>query len=82
MSKLMRVFFVLALALAFAMPVYAETQNVKVSGSLDAYWFYRDSYDLTNVHNVATSNFFMSQTQVEVAADLTDNVSTVINLSR
>lgn len=80
MSKFMRVFFVLALALAFALPVYAETQNVKVSGSLDAYWFYRGDYDLTNTHNVSTSNFFMSQTQVEVAADLTDNVSTVINL--
>jgi hypothetical protein len=94
----------------------AETQNVKVSGSIDAYSFYRSNFDLldnndasvvpvggnvplnghgnagntfnTGVANVGGSNiqrsdadnFFFTITQVEVSADLTDNVSTVINL--
>src|SRR6185295_19617835 len=84
----------------------AETQNVKVSGSIDAYSFYRSNFDLTDNNDasfvplggvvpnanhgnagdsVASSlversdadNFFMTITQVEVSADLTDKVSTV-----
>ncbi len=98
--KLMRALAVFALVLGFAVPVYAETQNVKVSGSLDAYWFYRSEYDLndsndasvlaapattsptsgTTLDRSSSDDFFMSQAQVEVSADLTDNVSTVINL--
>lgn len=107
MSKFMKALFVLALGIALAVPVYAETQNVKVSGSLDAYWFYRSGYDLAKDHGGSTlpakttamdpnnttrqlsadftnrtnaDDFLLSQTQVEVAADLTDNVSTVVNL--
>ncbi|MEI8345225.1 MAG: alginate export family protein [Candidatus Omnitrophota bacterium] len=94
MSKL-KILAILALAALVSMPAFAETQNVKVSGSLDAYWFYRSGYDLAKDHGAslegytATSSktnrtnaddYFMSQTQVEVSADLTDNVSTVINL--
>ena len=89
---------------------WAETQNVKVSGSIDAYSFYRSNFDLLdnndasvipfggtvpgNNHGNATDtitggsnisrsdadNFFFTITQVEVSADLTDNVSTVVNL--
>ena len=44
--KLSKALFVLALALAFAVPALAETQNVKVSGSIDGYWFYRSNFDL------------------------------------
>ena len=100
--KSLKALFVLALAVAFTVPAYAETQNVKVSGSIDAYWFVRDNFDLrkkndmsvvptstvsytgggatltNNRENVA--DYFMGITQIEVAADLTDNVSTVINL--
>jgi hypothetical protein len=84
---------VLALALVVAGPAFAETQNVKVSGSLDVYGFYRDNYDFnkdggsSNGTAVAAPTgdseadaFFRSNTQVEVSADLTDNVSTVINV--
>ena len=105
--KLLRALFVVALVLAFAAPVFAETQNVKVSGSIDAYWFYRRNFDLldnndagvlpagatvagggipSQTHTGTThsrseaDDYFMSITQVEVAADLTDNVSTVVNL--
>ncbi len=98
-----------AVAVFVAAPAFAETQNVKVSGSLDAYAFYRSNFDLTknndagsvsgpssstpasvpgSVHtgNDLTSqqsnsdSYFMSITQVQVSANLTDNVSTVIDL--
>ena len=94
--------FVLALALGFAVPAFAETQNVKVSGSIDAYAFWRENYDLNNNNDASVfpvggtipgdthggaiaqrsdaDNYFRTNTQVEVSADLTDNVSTVINL--
>ncbi|HTL71067.1 MAG TPA: alginate export family protein [Candidatus Eisenbacteria bacterium] len=96
--KSIKALFVLALTLGFAVPAFAETQNVKVSGSLDAYWFYRSDFDLngkndvgstpagggsantTNAHASDGDSFFMSITQVQVNADLTDNVSTVVNL--
>ncbi len=93
---------VLALALTFSASAFAETQNVKVSGSLDMYSIYRNNYDLFDGNDAGTvpvgatvpgtahtatatersdaDNFFFSITQVEVSADLTDNVSTVINL--
>src|SRR3989338_8283459 len=102
--KLGKALFVLALAVLIAAPAYAETQNVKVSGSIDAYWFYRGDYDLRDNNDVGVvpagsaaalydhraagsiaekseaDSFFRSNTQIEVAADLTDNVSTVINI--
>jgi hypothetical protein len=94
---------VLALVMAFAVPAYAETQNVKVSGSIDAYRFDRYNYDLSDNNDVGVvpvgtaagtyalatgsttqrsdaDQYFRSNTQIEVAADLTDNVSTVINI--
>jgi hypothetical protein len=93
--------FVLALALGVAAPAFAETQNVKVSGSIDAYAFARSNYDLVDGNDQGVvaagtaitggttgsatqrsegDTFFMSQTQLEVSADLTDNVSTVVNV--
>ncbi len=101
--KSIKALFVLALMATLAVPAFAETQNVKVSGSLDAYYFNRTNFDLTSgndsgnvpagtavapagsnptsLNNRSDSdNYFMSITQVQVAANLTDNVSTVINL--
>ena len=101
--KHLKALSVLALMLVLAAPAFAETQNVKVSGSIDAYWFYRVNLDLqdnndsgaipvggavptsggttnTTGHSSEADDFFMSITQIEVSADLTDNVSTVINL--
>lgn len=101
--KHLKVVAFIALALAIAAPAFAETQTVKVSGSLDAYHLYRRNLDLRDnndqgsVPNGGTvetttdttgelnngaeaDNFFMSIAQVEVAADLTDNVSVVIRL--
>lgn len=100
--KSLKALFVLALVLGIAAPAFAETQNVKVSGSIDAYSFWRGQYDLKKANdasvvpagaavpaspNAATAtqssesdSYFRSNTQIEVAADLTDNVSTVVNV--
>ena len=100
--KHLKALFAIALVAFFAAPAFAETQNVKVSGSMDAYWFFRSNFDLldnNDAGNIPASSavpsashtgsltnrseadsFFMSITQVQVAADLTDKVSTVINV--
>ena len=100
--KHFKALFVIALGILASVPAFAETQNVKVSGSIDAYAFYRSNYDLldnndasvlaqgsavpaqshigTTTQRSEVDEFFRTTTQIEVAADLTDNVSTVINL--
>src|SRR3989344_4017240 len=103
--KYLRIACVIALAVAFCAPAFAETQTGKASGALDAYWFYCHNLDLRDGNDagsipqgvvVPTSpvtdavnstinqsdgdNYFMSIAQVEVAADLTDNVSVVIRM--
>jgi hypothetical protein len=100
--KSLKALFVLALVLGIAAPAYAETQNVKVSGSIDAYSFWRQNYDLRDNNDAGVlplagsvpeadhsgvaaqrseaDTYFRTNTQVEVSADLTDSVSTVINL--
>ena len=100
-----KVVALLALGLVFSASAIAETQNVKVSGSLDVYSVYRNNFDLydgndagvlplgatapnlpgatpagTTSERSDADNYFFSITQVQVSADLTDNVSTVINL--
>jgi hypothetical protein len=94
-----------ALALVvFSSAALAETQTVRVSGSLDIHHVYKNDFDLrsgngigvapaaadaalqdTNSANTAATgddgaDWFMSAVQIEVAADLTDNVSVVVNL--
>lgn len=94
---------IFALALAMTAPAFAETQTVKVSGSLDVYWASRENFDLSDGNDVAlvpvgnttqgssvgnnargatsdSAQFWFSVVQVEIAADLTDNVSVVVNL--
>lgn len=100
--KHLRILSVFALALAFSASAFAETQTVKVSGSVDAKWIYKENFDLRDGNDSAlvpvtgtvagtpagnsvtdstdAADWFMSTVQVEIAADLTDNVSVVINL--
>jgi len=96
--KAFKAMFVFALALAVSASAFAETQNVKVSGSLDAYAIARDNFDLNSGNDIGSlapgaaltggtatqrsdgDTYFMSITQVQVSADLTDNVSTVVNV--
>jgi hypothetical protein len=83
---------VVLMAALVAVPAFASVQNVKISGSIDNTWLYRDSFDFgssltTNagargditVENVAQS-VFISQATLRVDADLTDQVSTTVAL--
>ena len=92
--KLFRILCVLALALCVTASVYAETQSVKVSGDLTVRGIFRDQYDLHSadnesidipgstaaVKNGTESSTFMSVAALQVDADLTDNVTTVIRI--
>jgi len=89
--KFLRVLCVLALALCVTASVYAETQSVKVSGDLTMRGLARNNYDYrgtitepdvtrTNAGRENYSSFFLTNAEVEVDADLTDNVQTVIRL--
>ncbi|NQU74150.1 MAG: alginate export family protein [Candidatus Omnitrophica bacterium] len=84
MSKFFKVFCVFALAVFFVTPAFAEVQNVKISGDLTARVISRDDLDLDkdNAGNNGddVQNYFMSTAEIQIDADLTDNVSTVISL--
>lgn len=70
-------------AVAFiASPAFAAVQNVKVSGKIDSTYFLRDRFDLGSGVNNARSHqsFALTQTQLRVDADLSDNVQTVLQL--
>jgi len=102
--KYLKLAAVLAVVVALCVPALAETQTVKVSGSLDTYWLWKNNMDLRDNNEQAvvglgvgvnanptkapaatnykddSASWWMSVVQVEVAADLTDNVSVVTNL--
>ena len=80
--RLLTVICVAALVVAFAVPAFAETQNIKVSGDIKAAYVYqRDiSFQPKDGTTVMNENFFMQQIGLNVEADLTDNVSTYIRL--
>ena len=90
--KLLKVLCVVALVFAVSAVAYAETQSVKVSGDIAARAFARNDFDLDR-HDAAPSGaaptgtesndwatFLLSTVEVQVDADLTDNVSGVIRL--
>ncbi len=88
--KFFKVLFVLAIALCLTASVYAETQSVKVSGDLTMRGLFRHDYDYRGSidepnttrtgGNSADQSWFMTNAEVEIDADLTDNVQTVIRL--
>lgn len=70
------------LAAAFvAMPAFASVNNIKVSGSVDSTWLNRANFDL-GANNIGdeTQNLGITQTMVQVDAELTENVSTTVCL--
>ena len=74
-------FVLLAIAVLFAGPAFAEVQNVKVGGDITARFVKTGTLDLDDdIVGVATAtdHFFMTTTRVYIEADLTDNVSTMI----
>ena len=89
--KFLKVLSVLALALCMTASVYAETQSVKVSGDLVTRGIFRSDYGYEGAPNEGTGvtrtgisgpdqSWLMSVAEVEIDADLTDNVQTVIRL--
>ncbi|MDP3789126.1 MAG: hypothetical protein Q8R48_01855, partial [Candidatus Omnitrophota bacterium] len=90
--KFLRVLCVLAIALCVAGSLYAETQSVKVSGDLTMRGIFRNAYDYQGSPNEqlvaagkgnldsSDASWFMSVAEIQVEADLTDNVQTVIRI--
>ncbi len=93
--KLIGIVAVFALILVFALPAYAETQSVKISGDITVHAIARDNFDLDSQRGtgqdfptgagapptgMSDEQFIMSIVEVQIDADLTDNVSTVIRI--
>ena len=81
---------VLALVVAIALPAFAETQNVKVSGELTSRIIKKTnlitgnalSKDESSTYPGGDVTFFLSSVAVQIDADMTDNVSTVVRLAQ
>lgn len=73
---------VIAAVALLASPAFAAVQNVKVSGKIDSTYFMRDRFDLgSNVNNSRyNQSFGLTQTQLRVDADLSDNVQATVQL--
>ncbi len=87
--RLLKVLCVMALVIAVSAIAYAETQSVKVSGDITLRTFARDNYDLDNndPNDVMTgeestdwATYLTSTAEIQIDADLTDNVSGVIRI--
>ncbi|MFH1665574.1 MAG: alginate export family protein [Candidatus Omnitrophota bacterium] len=87
--KLLKVFCVLALVFVVSTIAYAETQSVKVSGDITLRSLTRGDFDLdrddaalvnTGSQSTDWATHLMSTAEVQIDADLTDNVSGVIRL--
>ncbi len=87
--KFFKILCVLAIALCLTASVYAETQSVKVSGDLTMRGIWRGSYTYQGAPteplartglDSADKSWAMTAAEIEVDADLTDNVQTVIRL--
>ena len=86
MKATLRSAVLLGLLAAGAMPSFAEVQNVKVGGDVTVRGFYRQNLDLHGERNdklqgADTQNFFMQTSAINVAADLTENVSAFVRFS-
>ncbi len=62
-----------------SVPAMAAVQNVQVKGNVNSYYLYRQNFDLISSNNDEQSEF-LTQALLQVSADLTDNVKTVIRL--
>ncbi len=89
--KIFSILCALALVVGIATAAYADTQSIKVSGDLTVRGIVRDAYtfDASPTENSPvlragadspTQTFFMSTTELQVDADMTDNVSAVVRL--
>ncbi len=95
MTKRIALFCALIGLVAFiAAPAYAEVQNIKISGDIQALGVYRSNYDLEDGKVIFgggadidsylaedNDSFLMSIIRLRVDADLTDNVAACIRLA-
>lgn len=77
----------IALSAILAVPAFASVQNIKVSGSIDTSFIHRKDFNFGRVTNAGggplddlEQDVFITQTILNVSADLTDNVSTTVGL--
>ncbi|MFH1397498.1 MAG: alginate export family protein [Candidatus Omnitrophota bacterium] len=88
MSKRLILVLTLAFVVGITVGAYAEVQNVKVGGELLFQALHQRNFGLRSSGDSATrgdkendiSNRLLSHAQIKVSADLTDNVSVVVNL--
>lgn len=83
--RLLSVLCALVLVVGIATTASAEVQNIKVSGDLAVHSIWRSDYDLdSNATTLAvgnnSQNYFMSIAELQVDADLTDNVATCVRI--
>ncbi len=90
--KCLKILCVIALVFAFSAVAFAETQSVKVSGDITMRAFARNHYNLaadqdtpnaaltTSRSSTSWATYLLSTAEVQVDADLTDNVAGVIRL--
>lgn len=82
--RLLTALCVAVAVVAFAVPAFAETQNVKISGDIGVAHVFQKNIDLADSGAAANENdnetFFIQQIGLNVEADLTDNVSTYVRI--
>jgi hypothetical protein len=77
---LRKIMLAMAVAAFVSTPAFAAVQNVKVSGNIDTTYVHRDRFDLGAGDPPYLQSFAMTQTILQVDADLSDNVQTVLRL--
>lgn len=76
-----KIALVAVFAVLLAAPAFAEVQNIKLSGSLNVIGLQRNDFDLgLNTSIDEDQNVAITQTTLNVNADLTDQVSATIGL--
>ncbi|MDE1921578.1 MAG: hypothetical protein KGI24_09085, partial [Candidatus Omnitrophica bacterium] len=82
----MRKLLVAGLMVVLSTPAFAAIQNVKVSGNITSSFVDRSNFDLGSTTallytaGLKKQNVFLTQTEVRIDADLSDNVSAQVGL--
>jgi hypothetical protein len=82
-KKMRKFLLAMVMVVVSTVPSFAAVQNVKVSGNIDSSYVARHNFDLgfgltgTDTYD---QSFAMTQTLLQIDADLSDNVQTVVRL--
>ena len=84
MRKLLLAICLVAVVAVVAAPAFASVQNIKISGSINSTYLFRNKFDFgyTVGANDETNQqaLFITQTTLRADADLTDNISATVAL--